>query len=84
MSTRKFTFLFEEEGEYIMGNHYPGREIKHTLYDLTTWDEILPRFKEFLLAIGYVIDGELTVEKDHNEREITDEEKDQDPNMDGC
>lgn len=83
--TRKITFIFEEEGERIAGQYFPGREIKHVHYDLDTWTEILPRFKEFLLGIGYVIDGEFVVEEDHIGREIKDEYKeDQDPDLAGC
>jgi len=83
--TRRFTFTFEEDGETVAGHYFPGREIKHVHYDIDKWSDLLPRFKEFLLGIGYIIDGELVVEDDHIGRESKDEYKeDQDPDLAGC
>lgn len=80
--TRKIIFILEEDGESVAGEYFPGREIKHTHYDLDKWSEILPRFKEFLLGIGYIIDGDLVVEDNHIGKEIKDDyEENQDTDL---
>ena len=82
--TRKITFLFEEDDENVAGHHFPGREIKHVHYDIDTWSDMLPRFKEFLLGIGYIIEGEIVVEENYIGRETKDEYKEnQDPDLAG-
>ncbi len=48
-------------------NFGPGREIKHTIVGEQTWDELLPRFEEWLRGVGYIFDGTVEVVCEHND-----------------
>jgi hypothetical protein len=41
-----------------------ARHIEHTITGEQTWDELLPRFEEWLRGVGYVFDGQLEMVKD--------------------
>lgn len=54
--------------------------------DLEYLDDVLARFKDFLLGVGYSVDGELEfVDHEHQINDHEDEEDaTQDTDMDGC
>ena len=59
MMTYKFIAIDDENNEYG-----PARHSEHTITGEQTWDELLPRFEEWLRGVGYVFDGQLEMVKD--------------------